>query len=92
MLTFEFTIATDSPIYNQYHAVFFVRRFNSEKKGLVTRLGYTQLMGLPPQTSYTQLLPQVDELHSADGLPQKVPDQVDQLHVHPGDGTSSESS
>ena len=29
--TVEFTIATDTPIYNQYQAVFFARRYISEK-------------------------------------------------------------
>ena len=29
--TVEFTIATDTPIHNQYQVVFFIRRYTSEK-------------------------------------------------------------
>jgi len=39
----EFTIATDTPIYNQYHAIFFARHYIGEKSAW-GRFCYTEGM------------------------------------------------
>ena len=52
--TVEFTIATDTPIYNQYQAVFFARRYISEKSAWGR--GFTQ-------TCTCQSLPHATHVH-----------------------------